>query len=204
MSAIIWDFETEGLNLALTRPWQLAYIKSENGKILDRKNIYIDVHDLQISDDAARVTGFSWEKYHKNKRPAEEVVELIKKEFIQSKSILAGHNILGYDIYILRNLFEYVGEKLDFNDFIYRVIDTLCLARGKHFEVEVPSEEKERLSFMYKMLHRYDKSFKGSLSAVAKNNNIEFDPTRLHDAMYDVELNNKVYERLIYGTEIPR
>jgi DNA polymerase III epsilon subunit-like protein len=204
MSIVCYDFETENLNLALCRPWQLAYLIAENGKVKKRRNLHIDIHDLKISDGAAKVTGFSWEKYNREKIPANDVIDIIEQDFINSDSILTGHNVLGYDVYIMKNLYEYAGRELDFDSFIFRTIDTLCLARGLHYMVDVPSEPVERLAFMYKMLHRRDKSFKGSLGVVAKNNGIDFDPTKLHDAMYDVELNYKVYDRLVYGTELPK
>jgi len=204
MNATIWDMETESLNLSLTRPWQLAYVKLKNNKIVDRQNLYIDIHNLKVNPDAAKVTGFSWEIYNKKKLPADHVVDIIQKDFIETDDLLVGHNILGYDIYILMNLYNYVGRKLDFRDFIYRCIDTLCMARGRFFEVQLPADERERLSFMYKMLGRYDKAFKGKLIDVAKSFNIPVDEKKLHDALYDVTINADVFKHLAYGTVLSK
>lgn len=204
MNIIDFDFETEGLNLGLTRPWQLAYVETSQGKIIEEQDLYIDIHDLNINPQAAAVTGFSWDVYNKRKRPADEVVKIIEEKMIYSDNILVAHNGLGFDVYVMANLFTYVGKKLVFKDFIYRVIDTLCIARGKFHGIEVPDDPRERLEMMYKMLSRIDRSFKGKLSDIAKDYGIDFDPTKLHDAIYDVRLLDKVYQRISYGTNLPK
>ena len=203
MSVNFGDFETEHLGLGSSLPWQFAWTRMEKGKIVDSKEFYIDVPNLNVSIDAARVTGFNIYKYNDLKVPAETVVEFIEDQIVNSKDAFAGHNILGFDLYIMRNLYEVVGRDFDFKRIIYRCIDTLSLGRGRFHQIEVPDNKHERLAYMYKMLARPNKAFKGSLSAIAKDFGIEFDESRLHDALYDIKLNAQVYKQLIYGTSLP-
>ena len=46
---IVFDFETEGLNLRYSKPWQLGFIVAQNKKIIERHDIHIDFEDLNVS-----------------------------------------------------------------------------------------------------------------------------------------------------------
>lgn len=201
MLDIIWDTETENLNLGLARPWQLAFIVAENGRIKEQHDLYIDIHDLNISEKAAQVTRFNKSKYDLLKRPASEVVDKFEKFLYDDNVRLIGHNTLGYDIYILANLYQYIGRKLDMNRIIYKFRDTLAIARAQHFQSIPPKDKHDFLAWQYKHLHKFDKSVKTSLGAICKRNDIEVDENRTHDALYDVELNYLVYKKLKYAID---
>ena len=64
---LIFDFETCNLNLASSRnkPWQLAFLICNGNNILESKDFYIKWDDLQVSKDAAKITGFKRAKYNK-------------------------------------------------------------------------------------------------------------------------------------------
>lgn len=200
--AIIFDGESESLNLANTRCWQFSACKIIGGKIQKGIEFFVDVPNFNISADAARITNFNRDKWNDLKVPAEQVVDYIDNNIVNSNLIVSGHNILGFDVMLLRNMYHQVGRELDFNKFIYRCVDTLAMARGRFYQIEMPEDERERLSYNYKMLHRPSRAFKGSLSAVARDFGIDFDPNRLHDALYDVFINAQVYQRLVYGTSL--
>ena len=57
---VIFDTETEGLNLVTSKPWQLAWIEAEGKKITKKQNRFLMWEDLNVSEDAARVTGFNY------------------------------------------------------------------------------------------------------------------------------------------------
>lgn len=194
------DTETFNLNLGYKNlPWQFAAVFSENGRIVKKVDVMIDVGDPnQISADARRITRFNDEKYHANKKSALSVWKGIKKILLNPDNIIIGHNILGFDIYILRNLARFVGDDIDFNDFILRVRDTISMARGDYFESKMPKDETELLSWQYKYLHKSVRAFRSSLGAVAKGQNIDYDKDRAHDALYDVEIGYKIYRNLLY------
>lgn len=208
MIDVTFDLETENLNLALCRPWQLAYIVADGGRIKKEINRYIDIPDLKMSVDAARITRFSWETYHDRKVPINDVIDEFESYIFsedkdeEEKIRMIGHNTLGYDIYVLKNLYKLAGRKLDFKKIVYRFYDTLAIARAQHFESRPPKGKFERLEWQYKYLHKYDRAVKTSLSAVAGRNDIEVDPTKTHDALYDVQLNYKVFKKLEYAMEL--
>ena len=60
---IIFDTETEGLNLVSSKPWQLAWIEAKGKKIVKKQNRFLKWDDLNVSDDAARITGFNKKEY---------------------------------------------------------------------------------------------------------------------------------------------
>ena len=62
---ITWDVETEGLNLVHSKPWQIAWIVCQGDKVLEKFDFYIKWDDLKVSEDAARITGFSREDYNR-------------------------------------------------------------------------------------------------------------------------------------------
>lgn len=202
MSNIIWDFETESLSLGLSRPWQLAFIVGEKGWVKKEYNLYIDIHDLNVSAKAAMVTKFNWDYYNSKKISANDVIDTFEPYLLNEENKLIGHNILGFDIYQLKNLYEYVGRELDFKKIIYRFYDTLAIARAQHFQSPAPKTGREFLSWQYRHLHKYDRAFKGSLGALAKKNDIQVDESKQHDALYDVKLNYEVFKKLEYSMEL--
>ena len=62
---LVFDTETEGLNLIDSRPWQVAWIVTQGDKVLEEHDVYVKWRDLNVSKDAARVTGFSKEDYER-------------------------------------------------------------------------------------------------------------------------------------------
>ena len=68
---LVFDTETEGLNLVDSRPWQIAWIVAQGGKIIQKHDIYVRWDDLNVSKDAARVTGFSKDIYERTAIDAE-------------------------------------------------------------------------------------------------------------------------------------
>ena len=60
---IVFDTETEGLNLITSKPWQIAWIECEGKKVIKKHNRFIKWDDLNVSPDAARVTGFDRDYY---------------------------------------------------------------------------------------------------------------------------------------------
>ena len=53
---VIFDTETEGLNLIKSRPWQVAWIIAEGDKIISRNDRFIHWPNLNVSEGAAKVT----------------------------------------------------------------------------------------------------------------------------------------------------
>jgi DNA polymerase III epsilon subunit-like protein len=97
-----------------------------------------------------------------------------------------------------------VGKSFNFEPIIGRCVDTLALARAFQNERTLPPNlnKEDFVAWQYRSLMLRDKKTKNSLEALAKLFEIEYDPFKLHDALYDIELNIKIYNKLKYAFEI--
>lgn len=204
MRKITFDLETENLNLGTCRPWQIGYRIEEGKKLIARKDIWIDIPNLKVSEGAARVTGFTYDQHDRKKQPLLKVLDEVESDFFSDpETIFVAHNGLGLDIYILRNLFLEGGRDLKFKDFILRFRDTLALARARYLQLTPPEMgTPEFLRFQYRMLAAHEKGMKMKLSDLCGEFNIPFDPTRTHDALYDVDLTSQVDNKLLYALDL--
>jgi DNA polymerase III epsilon subunit-like protein len=204
MRKIIFDYEAENLNLALCRPWQLAWRIEEKGKETIRKERWIDIHDLNVSEGAAKVTGFTYDKWHAKKVPAKQVVDEIEADFFDDPdTTFVAHNGMGYDIYIKGNLYSYVGRKFDPKRMVLKFRDTLSMARARALELTPPPfGTPEFALFQYRMLAAHQKGMKVTLSALCEEFNVPFDRAKTHDALYDVDLNAIIDNKLIYALDL--
>jgi len=195
------DCETE--NLCLNRehnlPWQIGMIKVKGEKIIDTKDFYVKwERDLNVSREAARITRFSPTRYKKQALPAEEVFPTVK-DWLESSDHIVGHNLLGFDLYLIKGYYEYMGE--NYSPLTEKIIDTMCLARGIKLGLRLRSDES-LLAYQYKVLHTRKKGIRTSLTALGKEYKIDHDYDHLHDAIVDLELNLKVWNKLKWQVDI--
>ena len=198
---VLVDFETENLclhgdeNLA----WQAAMIKSVGGKSIDHKNFYVKWHrELKVSKEAARITRFSPSEYKKKAIAVEDIFPTIKDWFDNADYIL-GHNILGFDVYLIRYMYSYMGE--DYMPLMQKIIDTNCIAKGIKYGIFYKPEE-DFLEYQYKIIHTRRKGVRTNLISLGKEFKIEHNYDKLHDAIVDLELNLKVWNQLKYQIEL--
>ena len=189
--------DCETLNLCLNGfhnlPWQIAMIKVKDYKKVDQKNFYIKWDtDLKISEDAARITRFNPSVLNREGKSPESVFPKID-EWLKDCDYIVGHNLLGFDIYILKILYDKLNS--DYSFMAEKMVDTLSIARGYKFGVDYNPKDSF-LEYQYKMIHKRKKGVKTSLSALGKEFNIEHDYSRLHDALVDLELNIKIWNKL--------
>tara|TARA_B100002019_G_C21237377_1_gene583527 strand:- start:440 stop:1081 length:642 start_codon:yes stop_codon:yes gene_type:complete len=199
---VVFDFETCNLNLGLSsnKPWQLGYIECIGNKIINKKDCYIGWKDLKVSKDAARITGFSSEKYNKLKQDAKKVLSDFEKLIYNEEYLVIGHNVLGFDVYIHSLYRKLLNKKPDYS-YINRVIDTNCLARAIKNKIEF-SSKNSLIEWQYKLLHYRKKGVKTNLKQLCKDYEINFDETKLHEALYDVEKTFEVYNRMLWEIAI--
>lgn len=200
---VVFDAETESLNLVLSRPWQLSYLICDNsGTVLKSFDRFIDVPDLQVSKDAARITGFNRENFDRLKESPKKIWDDFKKFLFDPQYYLVGHNILNFDIYQLKQLAEIAGEKINYQSWLDRCIDTNALAKAVKKSIPVEGKnDQEKLEWQFKLIRTRFRAVKSSLSVMCKYYDIPFDATRLHDGLYDISLNAKVFSKLIHETE---
>jgi len=199
---LVFDYETCNLNLGLdsNKPWQLGFLTCKGNKILEKFDLMIAWDNINVSADAARITGFSKSKYNKLKKDPQKVLDIFEKHLYDESYMIMGHNILGFDVYI-HNLHRKLLKKKPDYSYINRAIDTNCIARGLKNNIKY-SKNTSLIDWQYKLLHHRTKGVKTNLKQLCKDNEIDFDETKLHDALYDVEKTFEVYNKMIWKIEI--
>ena len=156
--------------------------------------------DLNVSEDAARVTGFDYKSYVKQ---AEDPA-IVYKEFIdlinQDDVIIIGQNLLGYDIYILGVIARQLGLKIDYS-FVNRIFDTKAIATALAKGNKTPDND-DFASWQIKWLNYRERGLKTNQKYLLEYYDIDFDPKKLHDALYDIEKNFEIFLKQIWELEI--
>lgn len=193
---LCFDFETEHLNLVYSRPWQLAYTYSENGKVIESGEYKILWKDLRMSEGAARVTHFDKNKYLKEAISPEIVWNNVKKYFLDKKVGLSFHNGINFDCFQLKTWLLEIGAWPGFEIFYDRFIDTRALFQAKLNETPVDKENFN--SWQYIQIDDRKKGVKTTLKAMCENLGIEFDESKAHDATYDTIKTTECFSQLKY------
>jgi len=195
------DLETE--NLCLNReqnlPWQIGMIKVKGNKKVAEKDIYVSwERDLNVGKEAARITRFSPTQYKKRAIPYDEIFPTVK-DWLDNCDYIVGHNTLGFDIYLIKDYYQHMG--CDYRHLMEKMIDTNCVARG--LKLGIPFKRDEQfLTYQYKMLHTRKKGVKTNLQFLGKEYDIQFNAETLHDALNDLDLNIKVWNKIKWHIDI--
>jgi len=181
------------LNSCHNLPWQIAMIKVKGKKVIDKKNYFIkwDTH-LKISDDAAKMTGYSEKNMKKNAISPEEAFPTIH-DWLENCDYISGHNVLGFDIYLIRALYKYFNK--DYKPLVPKVIDTFAVAKGIKLNYKY-AKDQDFTEYQYRVINTIKRGLKCSLGALGKEFDIDHDESKLHDALVDLELNIKVWNHL--------
>jgi len=202
---LFMDFETFNVCLSdkFNLPWQVATILVETvedskGRLknreLGRQDLYLKWDtDLKISKEAKRITRYSDSKFNKLCIPEEEAFQTIY-DLVEKCDYLVGHNFLGFDIYLLRNWYRKHGKNYD--SLPHKTLDTFAMAKSVALGYGYKNNECSLLDFQMKMISIRKKGIRTSLGAVGKSNNIDHNYANLHDALVDLELNVKVWDKL--------
>ena len=196
---VVFDAETEGLNLVHSKPWQMAWIVCQGDKILEKFDFYIKWDNLIVSDDAARITGFSRQDYDRKAIDAKKVFNHFSKYLYDPQYKLVGQNALGFDVYMVNIWRKLIGLPSDYS-FIDRILDTRCLAMA--IAKQIPIQSDDLISWQYRLLNHRDKKVKASQSALLKKYDIAFDEKRLHDASYDCEMTYRIFKKQLFDIEL--
>ena len=189
------DFETENLclNSSHNLPWQAAMIKAVGDEKIDSKNYYIKwPRKLKVSKEAARITRFNIKRYEETAVPYDDIFPTIH-DWLSNCDHIIGHNILGFDIYLIKDYYKKMGK--DYKHLLPKIIDTMCVARGVKFN-EPYKQGEDFLTWQYKMLNTHKKGVKTSLVALGKEFDIKHNYEKLHNAIVDLELNLKVWNKI--------
>jgi DNA polymerase III epsilon subunit-like protein len=196
---IVFDTETEGLNLVYSRPWQCSWIVCKGFDIVSQHDHFVLWDDLRVSPDAARITGFNERLYLKQAQPPREVFDNFCKYLYDPSFLIIGQNILGFDVYMINVWRKLMGLKSDYS-FLERVIDTKSLSTA--IFKDILPERDNFLSWQYKMLNFRERGLKTSQGFMLKHYGIPHDPKMLHNSLYDVEMTFEIFKKQIYNIEI--
>jgi len=194
-----FDCETESLNLFYARPWELAFITYEGNKVLERHQHFIWFDDLNVSPDAARITGFDKSKIKREGITPQKAIDIFDKYLYNSEYKIIGTNILGFDVYIYNTLRRLCGKKNDYS-YISRCYDTVSLMRAYIGNIKPPEEQKEMILWQYKLLHKIIRG--AGLQASCRALDVPYDKDRHHEGLYDVGLSKQVFDKLMWNLEI--
>ncbi len=196
---LIADYETEGLNKAYSRPWQLSFATFTLEKIIKEYDFYIYWEDLNISEGAKKVTGFNEQFYLERAQEPELVCNTFEEYLYNPEYIVLYHNGLAFDTMIHQVLRRSLGKKPDYS-FMPRSYDTNCLL--KMYKLGIKPDRNDIYRQQVKMISYIQKGLKTNLAQVAGEFGIEFDKTKLHNSLYDIRLNIEVFKSVVWKMEI--
>ncbi len=196
---VVFDTETEGLNLVTSRPWQVAWLLVQGDKIIDKRDFFIHWPNLNVSEGAARVTGFSYNDYAKKSVPPNVVWEKFSEDLYDKNNLIVGQNLLGFDVYMVNVWRKLMGMDADYS-YVDRIIDTKSLATA--IAKDMPVEKDNFINWQYRLLNHKERGLRTSQATLLKKYNIDHDPKRLHDALYDIEMNFKIFRKQLFDLEL--
>lgn len=198
----VCDFETFNLNLSfqMNRPWQFGCVEVIGEQIIETHDIHInwpDAPHLKIGKEAALVTKYN-HPYHMSVAIDAKLAFDKILPILQNADKIIFHNGLNFDLYLLRDWWKMEGAPWKW--ILDKFIDTNAIARG--IKLNIPYDPKDNfLEYQYRMARMVVKGCKTNLTALGKEYGFEFDPEKLHEAIEDVKLNLKVWNKLKHQIE---
>ena len=201
LNLLIFDYETCNLNLCSSdnKPWQLAFIVVEDGKVKEKVDYHLKWPDLKLSKEAAKITGFNKKRHDEIAIDPKKALDHFETYLYNPKFYNVGHNILGFDVYI-HGIHRRLLNLLPDYAYMSQCLDTVCLAKA--IKKEIPFKNGSLLSWQYKLNDLRERGLKVNLQQCCKDYSIDFDPSLLHDALYDIEKNYEVFKKMLWQVDI--
>ena len=194
---LIVDFETTNTNqvLSTNRVWQVGLVQCKGKNIIQQDEIFIRWNPLNISKGAAQVTKFDIREYNEKAVDPKEPFDMLTSYLYDKDYRIIFHNGLGFEVYLYNIWRKLMGYKSDWS-YLSRTIDTDALARGIKKGIKYQPGDNF-LAYQYRMSSIIEKGLKTNLTALGKENKIEYDYENLHRALNDCILNKLVWEKYI-------
>lgn len=198
------DLETFNLclNFCFNRPWQVGLIQAQNDKIVAEKDLRInwpDAPHLKIGKEAAIITGFNPEEHKKLAIAPEEAFNQFWP-MLENCDYIIMHNGLRFDIYLIKAYAEMMGKNWKF--ILDKIIDTKSVAQGIKMGIPYRKADGSFLEYQYRMANIIVKGIKTNLKVLGQEYGIEHDYENLHNALVDLSLNLKVWNRLKFQLDL--
>jgi hypothetical protein len=110
------------------------------------------------------------------------------------------HNGLKFDLYLLKDYAKMMGKPWKW--MMPKILDTKSIAQGIKMGIPYKPKDGEFLEYQYRMANIIAHGIKTRLAILGKEYNIPHDYENLHDAIVDLELNLKVWNKLKFQIEI--
>lgn len=200
------DLETYSLCLSLGHNvfWQASILEVVEDKVTKSKNLFIDWQkkDIEISSEAARVTNYYSDAVQANLKNCislKEAFEEIDKS-LQWADYVVGQNIIAFDLPLIADFYR--NNKKDWKFIVPKIIDTKCIAWGIKTENMFDANRQSFVEYQVKMSTGVSKGVKTSLGVLCKDYGVEYDKDKAHDALYDLEVNLKVWNKMKWDIEV--
>lgn len=199
---IFFDFETSCLNLGLeyNRIWQASWITCDGYDVIEKHNYFLKWPNLYVSPGAAIATRFNPELVNAQGVDPKIVLEEFESYLYNPDYIIAGQNILGFDVYAHSLWRKHFGLKPDFS-YLNRLIDVRALSVAFKINAKFKSDE-DFVAQQYRFLNFRQKGIKTNLTQMCIDLNIQVDPNAMHDALEDNMKTFEVFKALIRNLEI--
>jgi hypothetical protein len=194
---LIFDFETEGLNLFSAKPWQLSYVIFDHKKPEYKFNKFPFWPDLAVSKEAAQKTRFDYERYKSVATDPLEVLNEFESYLYDDDYYISGANLVNFDIYIHNNYRRLLGKKPNFS-YIERIFDIQSIQKA----IEIGYHKPDSISnacWNFKMANFHQKGIRVSVQALCKKYNIEYDTSQAHDGMWDCMKTFEILSKQLYA-----
>lgn len=196
---LIWDTETNGLNLRYSLPFSIAYSIYENGRLVTSKDEYVIWPNYSMPADVAAINHYNEAEVKQKGKPPKVVFDVFFKELYREDTYSVGANLLNFDIFIVNTVRNLIGYKTDYS-YLARLYDTNSYAKAYRLGRQIDSEN--RLAFMFKMNSIAKKGMKTSVTAMCREFDIKIDESQTHRAQYDCYLTFEVFKKLMWSLEI--
>ena len=198
------DLETFNLNLSFkyNRPWQVGIILVKGEKVVDARDIRInwpDAPHLSIGKEAALITKFD-PVIHKKLAISPHEAFAKFWPLLEKADYIIMHNGLRFDLYLIKDYARLIGKEWKW--IMPRILDTKSIAQGVKMAIPYKPQDGPFLEYQYRMADARVRGIKTSLSTLGKEYGIIHAYENLHDAIVDLELNLKVWNKLKYQVEI--
>jgi hypothetical protein len=120
-------------------------------------------------------------------------------DLYDENNLIVGQNLLGFDVYMVNVWRKLMGMDAD-HSYVRRIIDTKSLATA--IAKDIPVEKENFINWQYRLLNHRERGLRTSQATLLKKYNIDHDPKRLHDALYDIEMNFKIFKKQLFDLEI--
>jgi DNA polymerase III epsilon subunit-like protein len=196
---LVFDLETESLNLANSRPWQISWLIAEGNKIIKNEDRFVYWDDLKMSDGAAKITRFDRAAWAKKAEDPKKVVTDFDKYLYNKDYIIIGANLLGFDVYQHNNLRRAVGLETDYS-YVDRILDVQSIQKSIYLGIK--SIPEDRSGWNFQMQNFRQRGLKTSVKHLSSVYEIPYDENRAHDAIYDNQLVFSIFKKQIFSIEV--